>query len=109
MSDKISPREVPEVEALTVAFDAAEKKARELLYVLRTPHAEFERKRLSVLLGQVANEMFNGHEPVYPSNLLDVISAWLGGYQIHHSHKPIEDLFLAAVARAEAKQTGRFG
>jgi hypothetical protein len=94
---------------LADALEVVEQRAARVVAQLRRDPAEAERLRLSRVLGQAANEMFNGHAPVYPSNLLDVISAWLAGWKIEGGHKPTEDQFLAAVERAEAVLAKRKG
>lgn len=94
-----------EAERLKNALQDVDRRVASMLRDLRQAPAEAERQQLSRLLGQVANEMFNGHAPVYPSNLLDVISAWLAGWEFgeNDGHKEIEKSFRAALARAEAK------
>lgn len=98
-----------ETERLKDALQDVERRAAHVLHELRQAPAEAERARLSRLLGQVANEMFNNHVPVYPSNLLDVISAWLNGWDFgpNNGHGEIEKLFRDAVTRAEAKFADR--
>lgn len=62
-----------------------------------------ERHKIGKLLGNVANQVFNSAEPLYPSNLLDVINAWLNEYELGGGHKDIEDWFLLAIKNAEEK------
>ena len=90
-----------EVKELADALEGVERRVGRLVYELRADPAEAERHRLSTLLGRAANRMFSGHDPVYPSNLLDVISAWLGGYELGHGHADIEKAFRDAVALAD--------
>lgn len=94
-----------DVERLKDALKEVEKRAASVLRDLLQAPAETERRRLSRLLGRVANEMFNGHAPVYPSNLLDVISAWLGGWEFGEcsGHGETEKSFREALDRAESK------
>jgi hypothetical protein len=98
-----------ETEKLKDALQDVERRVTRALQELRQEPGEAERRRLSRLLGQVANEMFNNHQPVYPSNLLDVISTWLNGLSFGEKsgHGEIEKLFLDAVARAEVKLAAR--
>lgn len=63
----------------------------------------WERYRIAKILGQVANEIFRKQDKEYPSNVCDVIGAWLSGWKLGGGHKPIEDWFLEAVAKAESK------
>jgi hypothetical protein len=98
-----------EAERLKDALQNVERRVASVLHDLRRAPAEAERLWLSRLLGQVANEMFNGHAPVYPSNLLDVISAWLAGWEFGDGsgHREIEKSFRDALTRAEAKLAER--
>lgn len=99
----------PDTDQLGKALQNIEQRVRVLLHDVNQSPAEAERYRLAKLLGQIANEMFNSSKPVYPSNLLDVISAWMSGWSFgeRNGHFETEKPFLEAAARAEAKLAER--
>lgn len=92
-----------ELAMLADALETVKKRADRLVHKIRMDPAEAERRRLAQLLGRTANKMFNNQEPEYPSNLLDVIVAWLNGYEIGRGHAAVEKRFRNALAEAEAQ------
>lgn len=63
-----------------------------------------EHYRLSRLFSRMANDVYGKQKQDYPSNLLDVISAYFSDWKIGHSgYKEIEEWFYNSIEQNEKK------